>query len=70
MKRKELSPIREKTREAIEKAVQEKRLELAKVQAELRLGRVKNVKVAKNLRRDIAQLMTILREKKIIEKNE
>lgn len=64
MKKKELSEIRAKGKEELDKLVSEKKLELGKVQAELRLGRVKNVKVAKNLRRDIAQLMTILHEKR------
>lgn len=67
MKRKELQELRQKDKAQLLKLVREKKKELVKEAADIGLGRAKNVKAVRNLRRDIAQLMTILREKEIIE---
>lgn len=65
MKPKELKQIRVKNKRELEKLAQEKKKELAKETANVNLGRTKNIRSARNLRLEIAQLMTILREKEI-----
>ena len=47
--------------------VSDKKLELAKTLSELKVGREKNLKKPKNIRRDIAQMLTAVREKKLID---
>lgn len=63
MKQKELQELRTKTAEELTAMVAQKRVELAKIKAELATGRHKNIKIVKNLRRDVSQMLTVLREK-------
>ncbi len=56
MKRKEKETIRVK------------KIELAKFLANLAAGKEKNVKKGKNLRKEIAQMLTIVREKEFSKK--
>lgn len=65
MKRDELKSLRTKTQEELIKLAAEKRQGLAKLGAELSLGKHKNVKVVKNLRKELAKVLTILSEKKL-----
>lgn len=67
MKTKELRDLRTKDLKEIEKLVITKKLELIRGKAEGKVGKEKNLKKAKNLRRDISQLLTVIREKEIIE---
>lgn len=64
MKRDELKSLRTKTQEELVKLAAEKRQGLAKLGAELSLGKHKNVKVVKNLRKELAKVLTVLSEKK------
>jgi len=65
MKSKELTKIRSESIEDLGKLVDEKRKELAISFADRKAGKEKNLKVSMGLRRDIAQIMTIIREKEI-----
>jgi large subunit ribosomal protein L29 len=58
------SEIREMSLEEIEKKLRELRLELAKERGVLTMGAsIENPMVIRNLRRDIARLLTIKKEK-------
>lgn len=67
MKKGELTELRSKDIDELKKLVADKRLELTKVMAEIKAGREKNLKKAKNLRREIARALTLIREKELIE---
>ncbi len=67
MKRKDLIKLREKSQKELEKVVKEKKLELLKIGADLKANREKNFKKAKNLRHELAQVLTIIREKELME---
>lgn len=70
MKKKDLIKFREKSQKELQKAVDEKKLELLKVSANIKVAKEKNLKKASNLRHDIAQLMTIGRENELIEETQ
>lgn len=67
MKKKELKDLRVKDYKELKKILSEKRLEVARVKADLKVSHEKNLKKAKNLSHDIAQILTIIKEKEIIE---
>lgn len=65
MKKKELIQLRKKSVKDLTVEAQKLREEISKAHIELAVGNVKNVRQVKNLRRDLAQILTILREKQI-----
>lgn len=67
MKKNELQKIRIKKTGEFKKMADKKKMELAKAIVERGAGREKNPKKAKNIRRDIAQILTILKEKELLE---
>lgn len=68
MKKSELTKLRSKKADVLGKTVTDKRLDLVKVSADIKASKEKNLKKAKNLRRDIAQILTLISEKELIEK--
>ena len=68
MKKSELTKLRSKKADVLEKTVVDKRLDLVKMSADIKASKEKNLKKAKNLRRDIVQILTLISEKKLIEK--
>lgn len=68
MKRKNLQETRQKSEIEIRKLIEEKSNELSKSLAAKKLSREKNVRLGKSLRRDIAQLKTILHERQEAQK--
>ena len=68
MKRKEFTDIKTKSVKDLTRMVMDKKVEMSKKRVEMFSGREKNLKYFNNLRRDVAQIMTILKEKEIIEK--
>lgn len=67
MKKKDLADTRNKEIKDLKKLAEEKKLELAKTEVKIRSGEEKNVKKAGGLRREIAQILTIIQEKELIE---
>lgn len=63
MKKRELSNLKTKPEQELENLLGQKRQELKKFKAEMVVGRHKNARSGKNLRREIAQISTVLREK-------
>ncbi len=70
MKRKEFTDFKNKSVKELAKFIAEKKTEMAKKRVEIFSGREKNLKYFNNLRREVAQAMTLIREKQIIEKLE
>ncbi len=68
MKKKDLTDLRNKKINELEKLLSKKRNELINTYAKIKAGQEKNLKKAKNMRRDIAQILTIIREKELLEK--
>ena len=70
MKSKDLQNLRGKTIVELMKQLADKKLELMKVGVNLKSSKEKNLKKAKNIRRELAQIMTVVKEKEILEKIE
>ncbi|QQG42021.1 MAG: 50S ribosomal protein L29 [Candidatus Woesebacteria bacterium] len=67
MKRKEFTGLKNKSIKDLEKLVREKKEESLKKKMEGISGKDKNLKNYRNLRREIAQALTLIKEKQIIE---
>ncbi len=67
MKRKEFNDLRKKNIQELEKIALEKKLEAEKAKMKMLGGKEKNLKVRKNLAKEIAKILTLVREKEIIE---
>lgn len=67
MKKKDLKDLREKGIKEINKAVAKNKQEVAMTGAKMKAGQEKKIKKVKHLRREIAQMLTIIREKEILE---
>lgn len=70
MKRKELNDLRIKDIKSLRKLAVEKKVEAGKKKMEIVGSKEKNLKLTSNLRRDLAQILTLIREKEIMEKLE
>ncbi len=57
-----VSDLRKNKKKELEKMIEDKRKKLQDVRFRLSSGRVKNVKEARDLRKDIAKILTILKE--------
>jgi ribosomal protein L29 len=68
MKRKDLLEFRNKKQSELQKLVEQKKLELALLSAKTKIGKEKNTSKLKVVRRDVAQILTILREMDIMAK--
>ncbi len=68
MKKKDLKDLRNKEIVDLNKIVVKKRQESIMAHAKMKTGQEKKVKKVKNLKREIAQILTIIREKQILER--
>jgi ribosomal protein L29 len=68
MKKKEFNDLREKDLKTLQKMAREKKFESAKTRMEIMGGKEKNLKATNNMRHDLAQILTLVREKEIMEK--
>jgi len=68
MKIKEIKELRAKDIKDLEAFVIKKRQELLKLNVKLLAGKEKNVKLLKNMKKDIVQLLTLKSEKEVIKK--
>ncbi len=69
MKKKDLTSLRKKDIAELKKEADDKKKEAAGVYAQMHAGQEDNLKKFSSLRRDIAQLFTIIREKELIEEH-
>lgn len=67
MKKKDYISLRTKKADELKKSVREKKNELATIAGKVKTGEEKNLKKMHNLRLEIARLLTIIREKEILE---
>ena len=67
MKIKELTGLRGKSIKELTKLAYEKRTEATKKKMEIMSGKEKNLKVYRNLMTEVAKILTLVREKEIIE---
>ncbi len=67
MKKKDYTDLKSKSVKDLLKMVSAKTNEAAKKQMEIAGGKEKNLKVVANLRRDIAQILTLVKQKEIVE---
>ena len=67
MKKKEYKEIKDKEMKDLKKVVEEKRTKLRKFLIDLKTGSEKNVKKGAILRDEIAKILTLIREKEILE---
>ncbi len=65
MKKKEFTELRGKDIKALRKLVFEKKTEAVKTKIGMSGGKEKNLKAFRNLRREIAQILTLIKEKEI-----
>ncbi len=70
MKNKDFKDLRTKDIKSLTSLVREKRQAEAKKLMEVRSGKEKNLKSVGNFRREIAKILTLIREKEILEKLE
>lgn len=70
MKKKDLQGLRNKKIIELDKIVIKKRQESVLAHAKIKTGQEKKIKKVKNLRLEIAQILTIIREKQILEEVE
>jgi len=64
MKKREIKELRVQSVEVLEKKLAELRKKQLEAAVNISAGRERNVRTAKNLRREIAQVMTVINEKK------
>lgn len=68
MKKKELGDLREKGKVDLEKLIMEKKVKLEEFISKEKPGSKKDLKVGKKIRREIAQILTIMKEKELQKK--
>lgn len=69
MKKKDLTEIKTKTIEDLNKLIPEKEKQKASTKLEQKLGKIKNVHQVNQIKKDLAQIKTILSRKRIEIKN-
>ncbi len=69
MKTKDLKQLRTKTIKELEGLIKAKKQDLLLSYAKIKAGKEKNTSLIKRIRRDIAQLLTLVREKEILERS-
>jgi ribosomal protein L29 len=68
MKSNNLKDLRKKDFEELRKIAGEKRVEKQNAKAAIKVGSEKNLKKVRHLKKELSQLLTVIREKEIIEK--
>lgn len=65
MKKKEIKELQSKTYEELKKMTEEAKTEIKKWTVEKGTGKQKNVNLVRNKRRDVARLLTVIRQKEL-----
>lgn len=68
MKKEELKKLRAKDMKELEKVLNESRKLLSESYLKIAGAKEKNLKKVRNLRRDVAQILTLMKEKELTEK--
>lgn len=67
MKTKDFRDLKTKSIEELKKLAANKRLEAIKAKNEVAAGKEKNLKLSMNIRREVAKILTLIKEKEIVE---
>lgn len=67
MKRKDLKELHTKTQEELKKLLEEARISLVRLRMDLKTAKTKNVRAVSRKKDEIAQILTIIEEKKLLE---
>jgi len=68
MKRKEINELKSKSVDELKKMVNEARIFIVKSRMEIKTAKLKNVRIVKNKRADLARMLTFINEKESQEK--
>lgn len=68
MKSKDLAQFKNKELKELKKISLDRSKEIAKISLEIKSQKEKNLKKARNLKKDLAQILTLMREKEILAK--
>lgn len=69
MKKSDLKQLKELGLNDLNKLVEEKRSALLKLRFDLTMGKLKNISEIRKLKKDIAQILTIINEKRLKDNN-
>ena len=69
MKKKDLQKLRKESLAKLRSETEKKKLEIVTLVAKIKAGKSTNIKEKRTLKRDISQIMTIIREKEITKKD-
>lgn len=69
MKKRELRDLKNKSVKELIKIVDKKAIEIMKVKAKSKVSKEKNLKHVKNIKKDVAQIKTVIREKEFIDES-
>lgn len=64
-----IAELRQKSKSELQKLLQDSRERLRQLRFDLAAGKVKNVREIRQIKKDIARILTLLREKEICQKN-
>ena len=70
MKKKDLTSLKSKSTQDLMKLVAEKRVEASTLKVKTFAGQEKNLKASKNLKKEIARILTLITQKEIVSKVE
>lgn len=66
MKRKEINDLKGKTADELKKLVNETRILIVKSRMEIKTAKLKNVRIVKNKRADLARMLTFIKQKELL----
>lgn len=58
-----IQELRQKSKNELQKLLEEKRLRLAQLRFDLAAGKIKNVREIRKIKKDIARILTLMKEK-------
>ncbi len=68
MKKKDLTSLKAKSKDELQKQVTELRLSLIKAELDLSARRLKNTNLPKTIKKNLAQVLTLIQEKELVTK--
>ena len=66
MKKNDIADLRKKELKELEKMLEDKKMQMYKARTDVKTGKEKNLKKAKNIKREIALIATLVREKEFM----
>ncbi len=63
MKVKEIKELKAKSKDELAQLLNEKRIQLLKTEFDVKMGKIKNSNIIKELKKDIARILTFMKQK-------